>query len=123
LPGFDGFSLFEISRFFFNALFEGRLVTRASAIAFKVFLAFFPAVLVLLTMIPYIPIADFQTKLLSTFHDMLPGEVYVFIESTLHDLVIHKHGALLSVSFLIGVYLASNSIDAILEGFIGSANH
>jgi len=123
LPGFEGFSLFEISRFFFNALFEGRLVTRASAIAFKVFLAFFPAVLVLLTMIPYIPIADFQTKLLSTFHDMLPGEVYVFIESTLHDLVIRKHGALLSVSFLIGVYLASNSIDAILEGFSGSANH
>lgn len=123
LPGFEGFSLYEISRFFFNALFEGRLVTRASAIAFKVFLAFFPAVLVLLTMIPYIPIPDFQSKLLSTFHDMLPGEVYVFIESTLHDLVIRKHGALLSVSFLIGVYLASNSIDAILEGFSGSANH
>ncbi|HRF78812.1 MAG TPA: YihY/virulence factor BrkB family protein [Flavobacteriales bacterium] len=123
LPGFEGFSLYEISRFFFNALFEGRLVTRASAIAFKVFLAFFPAVLVLLTMIPYIPIPDFQAKLLSTFHDMLPGEVYVFIESTLHDLVIRKHGALLSVSFLIGVYLASNSIDAILEGFSGSANH
>lgn len=123
LPGFEGFSLYEISRFFFNALFEGRLVTRASAIAFKVFLAFFPAVLVLLTMIPYIPIPDFQSKLLSTFHDMLPGEVYVFIESTLHDLVIRKHGTLLSVSFLIGVYLASNSIDAILEGFSGSANH
>ena len=98
-------------------------MTRASAIAFKVFLAFFPAVLVLLTMIPYIPIPDFQAKLLSTFHDMLPGEVYTFIESTLHDLVIRKHGALLSVSFLIGVYLASNSIDAILEGFSGSANH
>ncbi len=123
LPGFEGFSLYEISRFFFRALFEGHLVTRASAISFKVFVAFFPAVLVLLTMIPYIPIADFQTKLLSTFHDMLPGEVYTFIESTLHDLLLRKHGALLSVSFLVGVYLASNSIDAILEGFSGSANH
>ncbi|MBL7955312.1 MAG: YihY/virulence factor BrkB family protein [Flavobacteriales bacterium] len=123
LPGFEGFSLYEISRFFFRALFEGHLVTRASAISFKVFVAFFPAVLVLLTMIPYIPIADFQTKLLTTFHDMLPGEVYTFIESTLHDLLIRKHGALLSVSFLVGVYLASNSIDAILEGFSGSANH
>ncbi|MGV3637965.1 MAG: YihY/virulence factor BrkB family protein [Flavobacteriales bacterium] len=123
LPGFEGFSLYEISRFFFRALFEGHLVTRASAISFKVFVAFFPAVLVLLTMIPYIPIADFQTKLLTTFRDMLPGEVYSFIESTLHDLLIRKHGALLSVSFLVGVYLASNSIDAILEGFSGSANH
>lgn len=123
LPGFEGFSLYEISRFFFRALFNGQLVIRASAIAFKVFLAFFPAVLVMLTMIPYVPIADFQTKLLSTFHDMLPREVYVFIESTLHDLLIRKHGALLSVSFLIGVFMASNSIDAILQGFSGSANH
>lgn len=123
LPGFEGFSLYEISRFFFNALFEGNLITRASAISFKVFLAFFPAVLVMLTMIPYIPIADLQTKLLATFHDMLPQEVYDFIESTLHDLLIRKHGALLSFSFLVGVYMASNSIDAILVGFSGSANH
>lgn len=123
LPGFEGFSLYEISRFFFRALFEGNLITRASAIAFKVFLAFFPAVLVMLTMIPYVPIADFQHKLLATFHDMLPQEVYNFIESTLHDLLIRKHGALLSLSFLIGVYMASNSIDAILAGFSDSTNH
>lgn len=34
-----------------------------------------------------------------------------------------KHGTLLSISFLVGIYLASNSIDAILAGFSGSANH
>lgn len=123
LPGFEGFSLYEISRFFFRAIFTGNLVTRAAAISFKLFLAFFPAVIVLLTMIPYIPIADFQTKLLSAFHDMLPGEVYAFIESTLHDLLIKKHGTLLSLSFVIGVYMASNSIDAILAGFSDSTNH
>lgn len=123
LPGFEGFSLYQISRFFFSALFKGQIVTRASAISFQLFLAFFPAVLVLLTLIPYIPIADFQSKLLLTFRGMLPGEVYTFIESTLHDLLIKKHGTLLSVSFLVGVYMASNSIDAILMGFSGSANH
>lgn len=122
LPGFEGFDLFQISRFFFDALAEGQLITRASAIAFKLFLAFFPAVIVLLTLIPYVPIEDFQEKLLSTFHDMMPLEVFRFIENTLHDLVVKKHGALLSVSFVIGVYVASNSINAILMGFSGSSN-
>jgi len=122
-PGFEGFNLYEISRFFFRALFNGNIVMRASAISFKLFVAFFPAVIVLLTMIPYIPIPDFQAKLLVTFHDMLPLEVYRFIESTLHDLLVRKHGTLLSLSFLVGVYMASNSIDAILLGFSGSANH
>jgi membrane protein len=123
LPGFEGFSLYEISRFFFRALAKGQLATRASAISFKLFVAFFPAVIVLLTLIPFIPIADFQVKLLATFHDMLPPEVYTFIESTLHDLLVRKHGTLLSISFVVGLYLASNSIDAILKGFSGSTNH
>jgi len=122
LPGFEGFSLYEISRFFFRALTTGQLVTRAAAISFKLFMAFFPAVIVLLTLIPYVPVPDFQERLLGSFEEMMPQEVFSFIEGTLHDLVLKKHGALLSVSFLIGVFLASNSINAILEGFSGSAN-
>lgn len=122
LPGFAGFDLYRITRFFVGALTKGHIITRASAIAFKLFLAFFPAVIVLLTLIPYVPIADFQERLLGIFHDMMPMEVFRFIESTLHDLVVKKHGTLLSVSFVIGIYLASNSIDAILAGFSESSN-
>ncbi|MCB0790358.1 MAG: YihY/virulence factor BrkB family protein [Flavobacteriales bacterium] len=122
LPGFAGFSIYAISRFYFKALSEGRLATRASAISFKLFTAFFPATIVLLTLIPFIPIPDLQENLLRTFHDMMPAEVYRFIEGTLHDLVVKKHGTLLSVSFITGLYLASNSINAILLGFSGSSN-
>lgn len=122
LPGFEGFSIYEISRFFLRALFQGHLVTRASAIAFKLFLAFFPGVIVLLTLIPYVPITDFQDRLLDTFEEMMPLEVFRFIQGTLEDLVVKKHGTLLSVSFVAGLWLASNSIDAILEGFSGSTN-
>lgn len=120
LPGFEGFSLYRISRFFFLALSEGQLVTRASAIAFKLFLAFFPTIILLLTLIPYIPVQDFQEKLMENFRDMLPLEVYGFIEELLHDLVVRKHSGLLSVSFLVGLYLASNSMEAIMSGFSGS---
>jgi membrane protein len=122
LWGFGGFSLYAISRFFFRALSEGQLVTRASAISFKLFLAFFPAVIMLLTLIPFIPIPDFQEKLLHTFMELLPWEVYTFIESQLHDLLVKKHATLLSLSSITGLYFASNSMDAILAGFSGSSN-
>lgn len=117
LPGFWGFSIYHVSRFFFHALFQGNLAERAAAIAFRIFLAFFPAIIVLLTLIPFIPIPDFQVKLLGTFHSMLPGEVYNFIEGLLHDLLLRKHSTLLSVSFVFGIFLASNSMHAILQGF------
>jgi len=102
------------------ALQQGQLVTRASAIAFKLFLAFFPAIIMLLTLIPFIPIADFQLKLMENFQAMMPREVYAFIEGLLHDLLVKKHSTLLSVSTITGIYFASNSMDAILDGFSSS---
>ena len=121
LPGFGGFSVYHISRFFFHALLQGQIVDRAAAIAFRLFIALFPALIVLLTLIPFIPVPDFQVKLLGAFHTMLPEEVYAFIEGLLHDLVLRKHSTLLSVSFVLGLFLASNSMQAILQGFSRSA--
>lgn len=121
-PGFDGFSVYEISRFFFTALFQGHLATRAAAISYKLFLALFPALIVLLTLIPYVPIANFQDRLLDSFEEMMPSEVFRFVENTLEDLVVKKHGTLLSISFIVGLFVASNSINAILEGFSASTN-
>jgi len=120
LPGFSGFSLYHISRFFFHALFQGNLINRAAAIAFRLFVSLFPAIIVLLTLIPFIPIPDFQEKLLKAFHSMLPDEVYNFIEGLLHDLLIRRHVTLLSISFVGGLFLASNSVNAILQGFRSS---
>lgn len=117
LPGFGGFSIYHVGRFFFQALFQGNLANRAAAIAFRLFMALFPALIVLLTLIPFIPIPDFQEKLLGAFQTMLPEEVYHFVEDLLHDLVLRKHSTLLSVSFVFGLFLASNSMNAILQGF------
>lgn len=116
-PGFGGFSVYQVGRFFFQALFQGNLSNRAAAIAYRLFMALFPALIVLLTLIPFIPIADFQVKLLGAFQTMLPAEVFHFVEDLLHDLLLRKHSTLLSVSFLFGLYLASNSVNAILQGF------
>ena len=123
LPGFAGFSLYAISRFFFRAIGEGHLITRASAIAFKLFMALFPAIIVLLTLIPFVPIPEFQAKLMANLAELMPTEVFRFVESTLEDLVVKKHSTLLSVSFLLGLYFASNSVDAILNGFSESSQH
>ncbi|HEY0976106.1 MAG TPA: YihY/virulence factor BrkB family protein [Flavobacteriales bacterium] len=119
-PGFAGLDLFRISRFFFRAIHQGELVTRASAIAFRLFLALFPGLLVLLTLIPFIPVPHFQETLLLSFRELLPVEVYRFIEGLLHDLLVKKHSTLLSVSFVLGIFFASNSIAAILDGFSAS---
>jgi len=121
-PGFQGLSLFTVGKFFIDGLKEGALSTRAAAVAFRFFLAFFPGILVLLSFIPLVPVEDFQTNLFSAIEGFLPGDTFHLFESTIEDLIHNKHNEVLSLSFIVGLFFASNSINAILIGFNGSVN-
>jgi membrane protein len=116
-PGFQGLSLWYVSSFFAESIVKGQLATRASAISFRIFLAFFPAIIILLTLIPYIPIDDFQKSLFDSIRGFFPGDTFSLFEETLDDLINQKHSGLLSLGTVLLLYYASNSINAILIGF------
>lgn len=120
--GFQGLSLYTVGKFFLDGLKHGALSTRAAAVAFRFFLAIFPGILVLLALIPIIPVDDFQTNLFSALQGFLPGDTFDLFESTFNDLFHNQHNGVLSVSFIVGLFFASNSIQAILVGFNGSVN-
>jgi membrane protein len=42
LPGFEGLSLYLVTKFFFKGIQNGTLNTRAAALSFSFFLALFP---------------------------------------------------------------------------------
>ncbi len=118
--GMQGLSLGQVSRFFIESLMKGQVATRASAISFRLFLAFFPGIILLLSLIPYIPIPNFQQTLFESIRGFFPGDTFSLFESTLNDLINTKHSTLLSIGFILVIYYASNSINAILIGFSSS---
>ncbi len=120
LPGFDGQSVFNVARFFYEAILRGSVLDRAAAISFKFILSVFPAIIVILTLIPYIPVSNFQDALMHFFERMMPGEAFEVIESTLDNLVNKKHNTLLSIGFILALFFASNTIQAILDGLNAS---
>lgn len=122
LPGSGGKSIYFIARFFIQGIQQGSIITRASAISFKLFLAIFPAVILLLTLIPYIPVDNFHERLMVALASVMPQSAYELAESTINDLLKNKYGTLLSVSFVMGIWMASNSVNAILQGLRGSYN-
>jgi len=119
-PGMQGLSLWQVSRFFVEALMKGQVGTRASAISFRLFLAFFPGIILLLSLIPYIPIPNFQQSLFDSIRGFFPGDTFSLFEATLNDLINTKHSTLLSIGFILVIYYASNSINAVLIGFNSS---
>jgi membrane protein len=117
LPGFDGIPLSEVIRFFVKGLMNASLTMRASALSFRFFMAIFPSILFLFTLIPYVPIDNFQQELLLLLSNILPDNVYAITGETIEDLINNKQGELLSFGFLFTLYLTTDGIHAMIDSF------
>jgi membrane protein len=117
IPGFDGLPLYDVADFFFTGIHKGSIKTRASSLAFSFFLALFPAIIFLFTLIPYIPIQNFQDQLLELIRNVLPSNAYESTRDTIEDIVKHQRRGLLSLGFLLALYFTSNGFMAMIKGF------
>ncbi|MCX6248409.1 MAG: YihY/virulence factor BrkB family protein [Bacteroidetes bacterium] len=117
LPGFDGIPLYDVAVFFINGLTKGYITSRASAISFNFFLAIFPTLIFFFTIIPFIPITNFQGSLLTIIRDFLPDTAYATVQATLEDIITRPRGGLLSIGFLLSVYFSTNGINSLMEAF------
>lgn len=117
MPGFQGQSLYDVSMFFYKGLVEGALTTRASALAFNFFLALFPSIIVIFTLIPFVPIEGFQEQLFTSISDILPPHTFEATKSILDDIINHQHGSLLSLTFILTFYFSTNGVNTMITCF------
>ncbi|MEO0311983.1 MAG: hypothetical protein RIQ89_1640 [Bacteroidota bacterium] len=120
LPGFEGVPLYEVGQFFITGIKKGSLNTRASALSFKFFLALFPAIIFLFSLIPYVPIPNFQNQLLGLIQDVVPNTAYQAARSTIEDIIKHQRGGLLSIGFIMALYFTTNGFMAMIKSFNSS---
>lgn len=119
-PGLDGMAVYDVMVFFWRSIVDGALTTRASAIAFSFFVALFPAIIFLFTLIPYIPIANFQDELFLLMRDMVPEGAFSAIEETVKDILTRQRGGLLSLGFFMALIFSTNGFASIMTAFDAS---
>lgn len=117
IPFFGGLPIYKVGLFFIRGLTEGFLTTRASAIAYNFFLAIFPAIIFLFSLIPFIPIEGFQEELITELLFAAPKLMGSFIEGTLFDVIENKHTSLVSLGFILALYFATSGINSMLTAF------
>jgi membrane protein len=122
LPGFDGVPISQVFTFVIKGFRKGVLVTRASSIAFNLLLALLPASIFLFTLIPFVPIPNFQQELIRLFENILPSNAFNFLETTIIDIVTHKSKGLLLFMFIATVIFSTNGIHAVIHAFVVSAH-
>ncbi|MFZ4563502.1 MAG: YihY/virulence factor BrkB family protein [Bacteroidales bacterium] len=117
LPGFDGVSLFDVATFFIRGLTEGYITSRAAAISFSVFLAIFPFMIFLFTIIPFIPIRNFQQSLLGIIQDFMPRLAYESVKETIIDIVTRPRSSLLIFNLVLTLYFSTNGVNSLIAAF------
>jgi membrane protein len=122
LPGFDGVPISHVISFVIKGFGKGVLVTRASSIAFNLLMALLPASIFLFTLIPFVPIPNFQQESIRLFENILPSNAFSFLESNLIDIVTHKSGGLLVIMLFATIIFSTNGIHAVIHAFVVSAH-
>jgi len=124
LPAFEGLSAYDLIEMYIVGIVEGALSTRASSIAFSLFLALFPLLIFMVTLVPWI--IDFFNLENTNFNQEFPLFLESFLPSATGDYFGEifqqiknqkPQGGLLSTTFLLSIFLMANGVNSIFSGF------
>lgn len=117
LPLFEGLSVYDVTSFFFKGIYKGQITNRAASISYSFFIALFPGIIFLFSLIAYIPIENLDQEVFWLLSIILPPDTYEATKTTIDDILIHKRPDLLSAGFLFALVFATNGINALLSNF------
>jgi membrane protein len=115
LPRFKGLTLYDLIKTYFFGIIEGTFSSRAGSIAFSFFMALFPFMLFLLNLIPYLPIEPYH--FVEFIENVLPTDTASFFMPVILDIIDNPRGGLLSLVFLLTIFLMTNGVNAIFSSF------
>lgn len=123
LPAFEGLSLYDLIEMYVLGIVQGALSTRASSIAFSLFMALFPLLIFLVTLVPilapYVSVGteNFDAQFLTFLESFLPSTTSDYFGEIYQQIKNQKSGGILSSTFAISIFLMANGVNAIFGGF------
>jgi len=126
LPGFEGLSIYDLIEMYVGGIINGALGTRASSIAFSLFLALFPLIIFLVTLAPSLVSlfssgdSNFDAQFLPFLESFLPTGTADYFSDIYEQIKNQKNGGILSSTFLLSIFLMANGVNAIFGGFENS---
>ena len=117
LPGLGGIPIYNLILFIDAEIKEDVIVTRANSMAFSFFLAIFPGLIMLISLLPFLPIGmDFFGTLETSIKQIMPGSAGDMIFRTMKDIATIPREGLLSFGFFLAIWFASNGMLSMMHG-------
>jgi membrane protein len=138
LPGFSGVPIYNILVFIYKEMMRDNITTRANSVAFSLFLAIFPFIIFLFTLLPYLfapedftlfvenilpesssfPTSGSYVEILDEYlSSVLPRNANQYLLGIIEGIVGIKREGLLSLGFFLAIFFASSGMLTIMYGF------
>ncbi len=118
LPGLDGATLYEASKFLFTELRNAKLTERTAAVTYNFIMAMPPTFLFLFSLVPYLPLKNVQQTILLTVKLLTPNnKIYLGISGVLKDFMNKQHSDVLSFGILLVLFFSSNGMVGLMKSF------
>jgi membrane protein len=87
----------------------------AAALAYYLTLAIFPALIAVLSLLPYLPIPNLDQAIMDLLQQALPEKAAGLLEDTVGKIVSERQGGLLSFGFVATLWAASTGMYAVMQ--------
>lgn len=124
LPGLKRIPLYNLVVFIRAELKNDALVTRANSMAFDFFLAIFPSIIVLFTLLAYTPLYEtFDDILHEAIQEVMPGSAGQVLFKSIEDIATIPRSGLLSFGFFLAMWFSSNGMLSMMAGLEKDYHH
>ncbi len=117
LPGLLRIPIYNLVQFIWMETRRDDIVTRANSMAFSFFMAVFPSIIVLISLLAFLPWRmDFFGTLQSAIQEVMPGNAGKLVFGTVEDLLRKTRGGVLSFGFVLAIWFSSNGMLSMMAG-------
>ena len=117
LPGFNNIPIAVILKWVWKEILRDDIVTRSNSMAFSFFISIFPGILVLLSLLPYLPIGNLVATFQHSYVDLLPKDMANYIDGLVNEMTRKPRQGLLGFSVFLAIFFASNGVSTMIKGF------
>ncbi len=99
----------------YNGISNHNVFNGAAALAYYLFLSIFPAAIVLLSILPYLPIPHLEQAIMDLLAQALPKQSADLFTGIVNSVVSRRRGGLLSFGIVFVLWSASSGLSAIMQ--------
>jgi membrane protein len=110
-------TLYQVLKVLIYKLIQFDIDVRAAAVAFNFTLAIFPSIIFMFSLIPYIPLAHLDQRIISLLADVMPEGIFKEAQNTIVEIVSKPRGGVLSLGFIFALYASTSGVMALMRAF------